>query len=433
MRGLGIFLAMLAALAGAESFKVGDAVEALSYGMWSPARVIEVAEDKWKVTYDGYSASWDEWVGADRIRRKGQSRPASVPKPDGVAVPGKWKAGDRVEAQSYGSWYPASVIEVGDGKWKVTYDGYGSGSDEWLPTEKIRPLRTGSWKKGDRVEALSYGTWYKATIIDTEESRWKVNYDGYSASSDEWVNLDRIRALGAAPAGGSDPAGKVVEKLTIAARPAGAKAGIEGAFLRVETSYFNGRLSLNNQGWFFTKDGKFSKAPKGGFTFKGFAPSRKTDGTYWIANGKITLAFADGSAPREYDFEDKGDEVSWNGLGSTRVDGFAKGWRFDGEYEGGASLGGGTATSTTITFARDGTFRRGSVGSVASTSAGTRVSAGASSEAAGTYEFDGYTLTMNEGGKTAKYTVFAFSDKDAAGRPEYIYRDGTMMKRQDRK
>jgi hypothetical protein len=28
------------------------------------------------------------------------------------------------------------------------------------------------------------------------------------------------------------------------------------------------------------------------------------------------------------------------------------------------------------------------------------------------------------------HTVFAFSDEDGEGRPEYIYRDGTMMRNQ---
>lgn len=440
--GLIGFLFLAVALV-AQNYKAGDRAEVYSYGKWYPASVIEAGEGRWKIHYDGYGDTFDEWVGPDRIRPPGRldaeaaaeraaktAAAAEAAKASGAA----WKVGDRVEAKSYGSWYPASVIEVRENEWKVRYDGYGSSSDEWLTADKVRALRKGSWKVGDRVEALSYGKWYPSTIVEAEESRWKVKYDGYSDSSNEWVLLDRVRAIGATTAGGSDKAGKPVEKYAFPARPAGARAGLEGAFLRVETAYFGSSLSLNNQGWFFTKNGRFSRKPAGGFDAAALATTaeaRKTDGSYWIEGNKLTLAWADGSKPTVYnDFEDKGDELRWSGLGSTRVKPFRKGWRFDGEYEGGASVGGGALmSSTSITYRSDGTFRRGSVASVSSTSNGTRVSGGSQSEASGTYEFDGHTLTMTENGQTAKYTVFAFGDADAAGRPEYIYRDGTMMRR----
>lgn len=433
LRGLALFVGLVAMLSAAE-FKVGDAIEALSYGTWSKGKVIEVGEGKWKVTYDGYSASWDEWVGPDKIRAVGAVVAASVPKATGPAVRGQWRAGDRVEGLSYGSWYPATVLEAGEGKWKVHYDGYGSGSDEWLEAEKIRPLRTAAWKVGDRVEALSYGKWYGARIIEAEPARWKVTYDGYSSSSDEWVNVDRIRAPGAKTEGGSDKTGKAVETYAFPARPAGAKAGIEGAFLRVETFYSGSSLSLSNQGWFFTKDGRFSKAPRGGFDLKEFATTtepRKTDGSYWIADGKITFAWASGSKPTVYDFKVEGDDLKWSGLGSVRVEGFKKSWRFDGEYSGGASIGGGAlASSNTIVFRADGTYSRESVASFKAASDRSVVSGGSTGAAAGTYAFDGFTLSLTAtDGTVQAFTVFAFGHNDAAGRPEYIYRDGQMMKR----
>lgn len=425
------------AAADKAAFRAGDKLEIRWGEKWYPGEVLEVKDGQYKVRYDGYSAAWDEWAKPEKLRRPGETRAADIPAPTAPAVPGQWKAGDRAEGLSYGAWYPATILEAATDKWKVRYDGYGSGSDEWLPADKLRPLRTASWKVGDRVEALSYGKWYGAKIIAAESSRWKVSYDGYGSGSDEWVNMDRIRAPGAKTEGGSDKSGQPVEKFTLVARPAGAKAGLEGAFLRVETFYSGTSLSLSNQGWFFTKDGRFSKAPRGGFDPKAFAaaaPAGKGEGTYWIAAGKITFAWADGSKPTVQDFQDKGDELVWGGLGATRVEGFPKGWRLEGEYEGGASVGGGALmSSTTITYFKDGTFRRGSVASFKTESDRSVVSGGASGEGRGTYEFDGFTLTMTENGQTSRYTVFAFSDKDAAGRPEYIYRDGTMMRRQDRK
>lgn len=461
-----VFLLLVVGSLVAVDYSAGQMVEVRWGDKWYQAIVIAKDGNSYRVQYMGAAADrGQEWVIASKVRpvaaadddddaeeemdetdeaeevemETKKAAPAEAAKPEPVApqapaaVAGRWKVGDRVEGLSYGSWYPASVIEAGEGKWKVHYDGFGSGSDEWLPAEKIRPLRKGSWKVGDRVEALSYGKWYLATITEAEEARWKVHYDGYGSGSDEWVLLDRVRAPGAKTEGGSDKAGKAVETYAFPARPAGAQAGIEGAFLRVKTSYFGSSLSISSQGWFFTKDGRFSKAPTGGFDLRSFAkaPAGKSDGTYWITGGKITFAWADGTPPSVHDFEDKGNELRWDGLGSTRVEGFRKGWRFDGEYEGGASVGGGALmSSTTITFARDGTFRRGSVSSVRLTGERTTVSGGAQSEAGGTYEFDGFTLTLRSAaGEEQKFTVFAFGDVDAAGKPAHIYRDGTMMRR----
>lgn len=50
------------------AFAVGDAVEVNWKGSWYKASVLAVKGDKTKIHYDGYDNSWDEWVGANRIR-----------------------------------------------------------------------------------------------------------------------------------------------------------------------------------------------------------------------------------------------------------------------------------------------------------------------------------------------------------------------------
>lgn len=414
-----MFLAMVLA-APAAPWKKGDKLEIRWGGQWYKGEVLEVNGESYKVRYDGYSAAWDEWATAEKLRDIGSAPPEPAP------VVGPWKQGDRVEAQSYGSWYPATVLLVEPGRVRVTYDGFSSSSDEWVTHDKVRALRLSSWKVGDRVEALSYGTWYPAKIVEAEQARWKVNYDQFP-SSDEWVNTDRLRlpGAGAAAAGG----------LAFAARPAGKTAGLEGVWLRVESFYFGGSLSLNNQGWFFTKDGRVSRSPSGGFDFQALAAAeeaRTSDGVYWIEDDKLFVTWAGESEPTEYSFARKPGELVIGGIGSTPVEGFKRGWRADAAYEGGASVGGGAvASSTTIILRRDGTFSRDSIGSISATAARTEVSAYAQTNAAGTYEFDGYTLTLTErDGTVTKHTVFAFSDRDAQGAPEYMWRDGGMMRRQ---
>jgi hypothetical protein len=50
------------------------------------------------------------------------------------------RAGEKVEVQSGGSWQAATVLEVKDGRYKIRYDGWGSSWDEWvLPARLRRP------------------------------------------------------------------------------------------------------------------------------------------------------------------------------------------------------------------------------------------------------------------------------------------------------
>lgn len=59
------------AQAAAENkFKAGDVVTVEWHGRWWPATVIEVKPNSWKIHYDGYADSWDEWVGPERIKKK---------------------------------------------------------------------------------------------------------------------------------------------------------------------------------------------------------------------------------------------------------------------------------------------------------------------------------------------------------------------------
>lgn len=42
---------------------------------WWPAKLLEKKDGKYRIHYLGYEASWDEWVGEDRIRFPGEKRP----------------------------------------------------------------------------------------------------------------------------------------------------------------------------------------------------------------------------------------------------------------------------------------------------------------------------------------------------------------------
>src|SRR2546423_9188197 len=53
-----------------------------------------------------------------------------------------------------------------------------------------------SWKPGDRVEVEWKGDWYQAQVIEVKDNQYKVHYDGYASSWDEWVDNSRIRVAG---------------------------------------------------------------------------------------------------------------------------------------------------------------------------------------------------------------------------------------------
>ncbi len=53
-----------------------------------------------------------------------------------------------------------------------------------------------AWKPGDHVEVQWKGDWYQADVIEVKGTQYKVHYEGYASSWDEWVDNSRIRAAG---------------------------------------------------------------------------------------------------------------------------------------------------------------------------------------------------------------------------------------------
>lgn len=101
--------------------KVGDKVQILWNGKYFPGKVLEVKDGKWYISYDGYDAKWNEWVGSDRLKTNA------------------YKKGDKVQVLWNGKWFPSVILEVGnDGKFKIHYDGYGANWDEWITKDRMK-------------------------------------------------------------------------------------------------------------------------------------------------------------------------------------------------------------------------------------------------------------------------------------------------------
>jgi len=134
-----------------------------------------------------------------------------------------YKVADRIEVQ-YGSnaWYPAEVIEVKDGSYKVHYDGYSTSDDEWVKLNRMRQIggksptvnqnNAGSqaenqtdknsratYKVGNYIEVQYDNFWYRAAVVEVKDGLYKVHYDGDKSYSDQWVKPNQMRQIGGKP------------------------------------------------------------------------------------------------------------------------------------------------------------------------------------------------------------------------------------------
>ena len=123
--------ATMIGVAHAKICSVGDSAQVLWKGKWYSAHVMKAKGDQCYIHYDGYSTSWDEWVGADRIRIAGL-------KPKVSSGPSSYPVGTAVQVNWKNKWWPAHVIAVGKNSWKIHYDGYSNSWDEWVGPSRIR-------------------------------------------------------------------------------------------------------------------------------------------------------------------------------------------------------------------------------------------------------------------------------------------------------
>jgi len=128
-----VFCAMVAAATsvsaqdGFQACSNDQGIEVLWNGSWYAASFASDApndQGQCMITYDGYDASWDEWVGPDRVR------PAA----------GLCTAGGALDVLWNGSWYAATVLEGpnAEGLCYITYEGYDSSWDDWIGADRMR-------------------------------------------------------------------------------------------------------------------------------------------------------------------------------------------------------------------------------------------------------------------------------------------------------
>ena len=121
------------------TYNAGQAVDLYHAGTWYPAHVREVTGDTYLVSYDGWSAAFDERVNATMLRPRAATADGGGAASAGPGDPGaKYTKGQLVDIHWGSSWWPGRVVEVIGSSYRVTYDGWAKSFDETVDARRLR-------------------------------------------------------------------------------------------------------------------------------------------------------------------------------------------------------------------------------------------------------------------------------------------------------
>jgi hypothetical protein len=131
-------------------YAVEQKVDIWHVGRWYPGRIRTVSGARYFITYDGYSESWDEWVTAKRLRPQSEVKPAPLPaetaKPAGAAAGdplATYSVGQNVDVHWGSRWWPGRILKKDGSRYRITYDGWAASWDEWVGAERLRKRESG--------------------------------------------------------------------------------------------------------------------------------------------------------------------------------------------------------------------------------------------------------------------------------------------------
>jgi hypothetical protein len=145
----------------------------------------------------------------------------------GLASPsGTYNAGDKVDIEWRGSFYPGVILSVSRDTYRVHYTGWSSTWDETVPGSRLRaPTGTAkvvaepktaapaagakavaTWRPGASVDVNWKGSWYQGRVLSVSGGLYRIHYIGWASSWDETVPASRLRAATGSARRGSGPA-----------------------------------------------------------------------------------------------------------------------------------------------------------------------------------------------------------------------------------
>ncbi len=131
LTGLLVVMMAMAFAAPAMAAKAGDTGKAEWKGQMYDVVVKQVKGDQCFIHWTGYGKGWDEWKACIEITSSGAA-------PADNAGAASYTVGNPVQVSWKGSWYPAHVIAVNKGSYKIHYDGYDASWDEWITTARMK-------------------------------------------------------------------------------------------------------------------------------------------------------------------------------------------------------------------------------------------------------------------------------------------------------
>ncbi|MBI3827890.1 MAG: hypothetical protein HY291_00120 [Planctomycetes bacterium] len=226
----------------------------------------------------------------------------------------------------------------------------------------------------------------------------------------------------AAPAGGIGAAQPATAKLTDG-NPVG---------VYFMTRYWSG--NLEKAAWYFTADGKVYQNLEAGFGAADLAAHAGPHGTFKRAGNDMEVTWSDGKkskSPMELD-KASPDCFMWDMGSFTPVKPFEKAADAAGSFEGGESLshaGNRVMVSKKLDLRADGTFTWEGVSFVSGETGQSKLEGGATGATTGTWKLEGFTLTLDGGGKSVRRIAFPFDDDATPIKPDWMFFGGLLYKK----
>jgi hypothetical protein len=108
----------------------------------------------------------------------------------GKAVP---RVGERCEGEEKGKWWKVKILAAKDGMFQVTWSGWSKKYDSWLSADQLRPYQPKTLAAGTPVDIEWNKDWYPGKVVKSELGLLLVHYDGYPATDDEWMPMNRVK------------------------------------------------------------------------------------------------------------------------------------------------------------------------------------------------------------------------------------------------
>lgn len=150
-------------------------------GKWWPARVLEATGGLYLIHYDGYSSSWDETVGPERLGPRMTGAAARQPDPRGGSGRGAFVV------------LAILLLLLGVGAFALA-------RNQPMPATSSAAPPSGSaavsapLTQGQPVSVLWGERWWDATVVHVHPNDTvRVHFDGWADTWDEDVTLDRVR------------------------------------------------------------------------------------------------------------------------------------------------------------------------------------------------------------------------------------------------